>query len=105
MLLEYPVDDSANILVEVDRGDMPSGLALASPQPGEAAAKASRSFGDALDHLEPVLRTVKERLVRAAPHEFAVEFGIKLGGETGIILAKGTTEVNLKVTMTWKGSG
>jgi hypothetical protein len=32
---------------------------------------------------------------------FTVEFGVKLGGETGIILAKGTAEVNLKITMTW----
>ena len=33
--------------------------------------------------------------------ELTVEFGVKLGGETGIILAKGTAEVNLKITMTW----
>jgi len=26
---------------------------------------------------------------------------VKLGGETGTILAKGTAEVNLKITMTW----
>ena len=51
--------------------------------------------------LEPVLRTVKDKLVAAAPEHFTVEFGVKLGGETGIILAKGTAEVNMKITMTW----
>lgn len=30
-----------------------------------------------------------------------IEFGIKLGGETGVILAKGTAEVNFKVDVTW----
>jgi len=48
-----------------------------------------------------MLRTIKDRLVASSPDHFSVEFGVKLGGETGVILAKGTAEVNLKVTMTW----
>jgi hypothetical protein len=52
-----------------------------------------------------MLSTVRERLVSAGPEQFAVEFGIRLAGETGCILAKGTAEVNLKVTMTWKKDG
>jgi len=44
---------------------------------------------------------VKEKLVASAPEHFTVEFGVKLGGETGIIVAKGTVEANLKITMTW----
>ena len=62
---------------------------------------ASRSLAASLEHLEPVLRTVRDKLVASAPEHFSVEFGVKLGGETGIILAKGTAEVNLKITMTW----
>ena len=76
-------------------------MVLASPKPGEAAARAARSLADSLEQLEPMLRTVKDRLVASMPDHFTVEFGVKLGGETGIILAKGTAEVNLKVTMTW----
>jgi hypothetical protein len=48
-----------------------------------------------------MLRTVRDRLVVSTPDHFTVEFGVKLGGETGVILAKGTAEVNLKVTMSW----
>lgn len=74
----------------------------ASPtEPGRAAATATRSLAASLEHLEPVLRTVREKLAASAPEHFTVEFGVKLGGETGIILAKGTAEVNLKITMTW----
>jgi hypothetical protein len=40
-------------------------------------------------------------LVASKPDNFEVEFGVKLGGETGIILAKGTAEVNLKITLKW----
>jgi hypothetical protein len=104
VLLEVPLQDDESggvVLVEADRGDISGGLTLASPQPGEAAAKAARSLAASLEQLEPVLRTVKDKLVASAPEHYTVEFGVKLGGETGIILAKGTAEVNLKITMTW----
>lgn len=101
VLLEVPVEDGAVLLVEADRGDIPRRLTLASPQPGAAAAKAVRTLSESLEQLEPMLRTVRDRLVASMPDHFTVEFGVKLGGETGIILAKGTAEVNLKVTMTW----
>ena len=104
VLVEVAVDDGPGgpvVLVESDRGDVAGGLTLASPEPGQASAKAVRSLAESLEQLEPVLRTVKDKLVASAPEHLTVEFGVKLGGETGIILAKGTAEVNLKVTMTW----
>lgn len=104
VLMQVPLDDAeggGTVLVEADRGDIPGGLTLASPEPGQAAARAAQSLSASLEQLEPVLRTVKDKLVAAAPEHFTVEFGVKLGGETGIIVAKGTAEVNLKITMTW----
>jgi hypothetical protein len=104
VLVEVAVDDVAGgpvVLVESDRNDIAGGLTLAAPEPGQAAAKASRSLAASLEQLEPVLRTVKDKLVASAPEHFTVEFGVKLGGETGIIVAKGTAEVNLKITLTW----
>ena len=104
VLLQVPVEDdkgSGLVLVEADPNDIPGGLTLASSAPGKAAASATRSLSDSLEQLEPVLRTVKDKLVATAPEHFTVEFGVKLGGETGIIVAKGTAEVNLKITMSW----
>lgn len=104
VLMQVPLDDdegAATVLVEADRGDISGELILASREPGQAVAVAVKSLSDSLERLEPVLRTVKDKLVAAAPEHFTVEFGVKLGGETGIILAKGTAEVNLKITMTW----
>jgi hypothetical protein len=104
VLVQIPINDGeggAVVLVESDQRDIPGGLTLASPDPGQAAVVASRSLATSLEHLEPVLRTVRDKLAASAPEHFSVEFGIKLGGETGVILAKGTAEVNLKITMTW----
>jgi Trypsin-co-occurring domain 1 len=108
VLMRVPLDDApdaASVLVETDSEDIPGGLVLASPEPGKAAATATRSLSASLEHLEPVLRTVKEKLAASAPAHFTVEFGVKLGGESGFILAKGTAEVNLKITMTWDRDG
>ena len=105
VLMQVSVDDGAGgatVLVEADRADIPGGLVLASaPAPGQAAARAARSLSASLDQLEPLVRTVKDKLVASAPENFTVEFGVKLGGESGIILAKGTAEVNFKITMSW----
>jgi Trypsin-co-occurring domain 1 len=34
-----------------------------------------------------------------APDETTVDFGLKIGGETGVIVAKGTAEVNFLVSV------
>jgi Trypsin-co-occurring domain 1 len=104
VLLQVPLENGkggGSVLVEVDQNEIPGELTLASPEPGQAVARATKSLSESLEQLEPVLRTVKDKLIAATPEHFTVEFGVKLGGETGIILAKGTAEVNLKITMTW----
>jgi hypothetical protein len=101
-LLEVPLTDGGTLLVEADRTEIPGELVLASPGEGAATARAVRTLEESLGQLEPLLRTLKDRLVASSPETFEVSFGVKLGGETGIILAKGTAEVNLAITMTWK---
>lgn len=100
--LEVPVDGQTTVLVEVDQADIPGELALAAPRPGVAIAKASKSLVSSLEQLESVLHAIRQTMVAAAPKEYTVELGVTLGGETGLILAKGTAEATLKVTMTWK---
>ena len=106
VLMQVLVSDAPGagfILVEADRENIPSGLTLAAtPQPGKAVARAAQSLSESLDQLGPIVQMVKDKLVESAPEHFVVEFGVKLGGEAGMILAKGTAEVNLKITMTWE---
>jgi hypothetical protein len=76
VLVEVVVDDVAG---GVEQGeDVAGGLTLAASQPGKAAAKALRSLAESLEQLEPVLRTVKDKLAASAPEHFTVEFGVKL---------------------------
>lgn len=109
-LLGLPVEAGSEdvVVVEVDRSEVSDGLVLASPEPGEVAARAQVTLEEALARLKPSLQKVTGLLKELSPDQTVVEFGLKVGGETGIIIAKGTAEVNFKVTMSWgqeQGSG
>ena len=104
-LMEVPVEAGGRLVVEVSDDELPGSLELAAPRPGEVVARAAASLEDALDSLRPVVRTVREKLIEMAPDETTLEFGLVLGGETGIIVAKGTAEVHFTVTLSWKGTG
>lgn len=107
VLVKVPVDGGGVVVVEADRADFASdeGLTLAAPEPGKAIATASVTLNESLERIKPVLNAIKDKLEAAAPDRFTVEFGIKLGGETGVIVAKGTAEVNFKITITWDRGG
>jgi Trypsin-co-occurring domain 1 len=103
-LLGLPVEaDSEDVLVvEVDRNEVSDDLVLASPDPGKVVARAQLSLEEALTKLKPSLQKVVHLLKDLSPDETVIEFGLKMGGETGVILAKGTAEVNFAVRMSWK---
>ena len=64
-------------------------------------ARAQVTLEEALEKLKPSLQKVVHLLKELSPDQTVVEFGLKVGGETGVIIAKGTAEVNFKVTMSW----
>jgi hypothetical protein len=103
-LLGMPVDPASDELLvfEVDRSEVPEDLVLASPEPGQVVAKAHVSLDEALARLKPSLRKVMDVLKDLGPDEAEVEFGLKVGGETGMVIAKGTAEVNFVIRMSWK---
>jgi hypothetical protein len=106
--LTMVVGGTGVLVAEVDDADVgpaANDLGLASLPGGKIAARAAVSLEEALDQLEPALQALSERLRRAAPDAVSIEFGLKLGGETGVILAKGTAEVNFKVSLSWTGGG
>jgi hypothetical protein len=103
-LLGLPVDPASDELLvfEVDRNEVPDDLVLASPEPGHVVAKADVTLDQALARLKPSLRKVMNVLKDLGPDEAEVEFGLKIGGETGFVIAKGTAEVNFVIRMSWK---
>lgn len=90
------------LVVEVDHDEVPDGLVLASDEPGKVADRARVSLEEALEKLKPPLGKVVHLFKEMSPDETAVEFGLKIGGETGVIIARGTAEVNFIVRMSWK---
>jgi hypothetical protein len=103
-LVGLPVDADGTDLLVVEVDDADGGLVLASaPGPSGGIARAQVTLEDALHKLKPSLQKIAHLLKDLSPREAEVQFGLKIGGETGVIIAKGTAEVNFIVRMSWRG--
>ena len=62
-----------------------------------------RSFSRALERIRPVANELAEKLkgLSYRPDEVEVEFGIKLSGKVGALIASTGTEANFKIRLTW----
>lgn len=100
-MMEVPLADGQSVVVEVDRREVPGELVLAAKKPHEVAARAAETLEQTLDKVSPVLQSISQWAQSVGPDECCVELGLKLGGETGMIVAKGTAEVNFVVKLTW----
>jgi hypothetical protein len=103
-LVEVPVNGGGRLLVQASGDDLPGDLELAALRPGEVIARAGSSLEQALDQVTPAIHAIVGRLAAMSPDEAAVEFGIILGAETGVVVAKGKGEVHFTVTLAWKRS-
>lgn len=103
-VLAVPVaqDSDDTLLFEVDRSDVADDLVLASSDGSLVADRARVTLEAAIEQLKPSLRKIGNMLNDVAPDEAEIEFGLKIGGETGIIIAKGSVDVNFTVRLCWK---
>jgi hypothetical protein len=103
-LLEFSVGDGSDAVVtfEVDASELPDDLVLASNVNSPVAGRVRISFDEALNQLKPSLEKVAGLVRTLTPTEASVEFGLKMGGETGVIVAKGNAEANFKLSLVWK---
>jgi hypothetical protein len=103
-LVEFEVQGGGRLLAQADADQMPDDLELATSRPGAVVVRAAGTLDDALDQLQPVVQALHRRLTAVSPEEASIEFGITLGAESGVIVAKGKADVHFTVTLTWKGS-
>jgi hypothetical protein len=104
-LIRVPLENGEFIVAEADKFDIPGEeVVLAAPEAGKAIAQLPNKLETGLRAIRPAVGELVEALKGSGPENISVEFGIKIGGETGVILAKGTAEVNFKVVMEWKRS-
>lgn len=102
-LVRVPLKSGEYIIAEVEEFDISrDDVVLAAPEQGKVIAEMKTKLETGLRSIRPAVTELVDTLKAASPDSIGVEFGIKVGGETGVILAKGTAEVNFKVTMEWK---
>jgi hypothetical protein len=97
--------DSPSVLVEVDARELPQDQQLAASRSGDMVVRARQNLTSALEDIRPAVGAIVNWVGRAVPDvptECTVEFGLKLGGRTSVIIATGTAEVNFVVKLTWK---
>lgn len=100
-LVDVPVEGGGRLLVEAAAWQLPGELELAAVRPGEVIARARESLEHCLDQIKPAVTAVTDRLQAMSPDEFTVEFGLTLGAESGLVVAKGSGEVHFAVTLSW----
>src|SRR5437667_12913807 len=76
-LVEYELEDGKTVIVEVNLPE--AGIERAGR--GDQIIKAKERFGDALEHIKPLAKTVIAKLEGLSADEIDVEFGIKLGAK------------------------
>lgn len=104
-LMRIPLTEGSDefIEVEIDDRNLSEELQLVSDD-GSGPLNATVSLARSMTRVLPALSTILTALRSAAhaPDEIGMELGLTLGGETGIVFAKGTAEATIAVTMTWK---
>lgn len=104
-IIEFPLGNNQSVFVEVDTAESAyrgAGEGEVS-RPGKLIQKASQTFQDALSVVKPVAESLIGKLTNLAqrPSEIAVEFGIKLSADAGVLIVASGVEANFKVTLKW----
>ncbi|WP_171114591.1 MULTISPECIES: CU044_2847 family protein [Streptomyces] len=93
-------DGEGSAVFEVESDLVGSDLELAADD--GVVRRAQTSLHEALARVRPALVQVSQTVRALEPDETEIQFGLKIGGETGVIVAKGTAEVNFAVRVVWK---
>jgi chaperonin cofactor prefoldin len=102
-LVKFDVGDGETVLIEVEAVESEE-VKPVSKSPGEIAAKARKTFAEALDNLQPMVETIKNRIdaMTEPADEVSVKFSVKLSGEVGAVVTKVGGEANYEITLKWQ---
>jgi len=106
MLVRVPVADGSPDFVEVDVEHLTaSGVALVAG--GSDIGQASYTLAASMERVMPAVSAILARLRSAGdgPDEIGMTFGLSVGGETGLVFAKGTAGATFAVKVTWRKPG
>lgn len=97
-VVRYLVGDSSSVLVEVDEDTY--GVEAVSRTSG-GVVEAGQRLESALDSVREAAQATLETLGKLSPQTVEVEFGIKLAGEAGALIAKTSAEGHFTVRLSW----
>jgi hypothetical protein len=97
-VMAVPLDDGTFVLAEVEEDE--PGYSRASTKDGIVTA-AERLQG-ALAAIRPAAGAVVAQLRELSPDELEVEFGIRLNGKAGAVIASTEAEGHFQVKLAWK---
>lgn len=96
-------ENSPVVYVEVPPGGGGERLELIADEKGGTVLKAAQSLSDQLASVGDFLTTIYGQIAKLEyrPSELEVEFGVKLGLEAGLVIAKGSSEASIVVRAKW----
>ncbi|WP_406167900.1 CU044_2847 family protein [Streptomyces sp. NBC_00996] len=102
-VVSFALPDGGSVLVEPVDEDV-YGLEEISVSGGTVIRRAQEGLGDALDGIRRMAAEAHARITSldVAPKRLELEFGVKLSGETGAVLAKAAGEAHLVVRAVWE---
>ena len=97
-VVRYQVGDSSSVLVEVDEDTY--GVEEVS-RTSEGVLDAGQRLESALASVRDAAQATLDTLTKLSPETVEVEFGIKLAGEAGALIAKTSAEGHFTVRLSW----
>ncbi len=97
-VVRYQVGDGSSVLVEVDEDTY--GVEEVS-RTSQGVLEAGQRLESALGSVRDAAQAVLDTLSRLSPETVEVEFGIKLAGELGALIAKTSAEGHFTVRLSW----
>lgn len=100
-IVEFPSEHGpVRVEVEAPEGHGPQAVGRGD----EVVETAKESFEDAVAGLRPVAESILAQIreLSAAPESVEVEFGVKLSGKLGIVLASSTAEAHCLIKLGWQ---
>lgn len=99
-LIRFPVEGGGSVLVQ-EAADPGAGPVRAG-RAADVVKEAGTTLQGALAPLRDIARSVLAELREAGPDECAVEFGVGLTAEAGVVVARTEGVAHLTVKLTWK---
>jgi hypothetical protein len=98
-IIELPMEQGNDVFVEIDEAFARGTQRISIAE--HALEKVTGNFEGALANIQRISNGLYDALsnLSRVPETATVEFGVKLTGGAGVIIASGTAEANVKITL------